>query len=74
MFKLNKVSIALITSGAMAYTGSLAAEEAQVNKAAEVEEQVIEVIEVTGFRRSLIESLNQSAFQIRYLSKLPLMI
>ncbi len=62
MFKLNKVSIALITSGAMAYTGLLAAEEAQVNKAAEVEEQVIEVIEVTGFRRSLIESLNQKRF------------
>ncbi|MGJ8693441.1 MAG: TonB-dependent receptor [Thalassotalea sp.] len=61
MFKLNKVSIALISSGVIAFSGSLAAQEAQAKKSA-ADEQVVEVIEVTGFRRSLIESLNQKRF------------
>lgn len=61
MFKLNKVSLAFISSGAIAFSGSLYAQDAEANNAKAAEEAV-EVIEVTGFRRSLIESLNQKRF------------
>lgn len=66
-FKLSNVTLAMMTSGLIAYSGALYAQE---DNQAEVAEQVenievaekMEVIEVTGFRRSLIQSINQKRF------------
>ncbi len=54
-FKPNKVTLALVSSGLMALSAPVfAAEEVEISKA----EQEIEVIEVKGFRRSVVESIN----------------
>jgi len=60
-FKPSKVTLAMLSSGLIAYSGALYAQEASQTQEKDVEEE-IEVIEVTGFRRSLIESLNQKRF------------
>lgn len=56
-FKPSKMTLALLSSGLMALsTASFAAEEA---KAAEkTAEEEVEVIQVTGFRKSVVESIN----------------
>jgi iron complex outermembrane receptor protein len=56
-FKPSKMTLALLSSGLMALsTASFAAEEAKAaDKSAEEE---VEVIKVTGFRRSVVESIN----------------
>ena len=56
-FKPSKMTLALLSSGLMALsTASFAAEEAKAaDKSAEEE---VEVIQVTGFRRSVVESIN----------------
>ena len=58
-FKFSNVTLAMISSGLIAYSGALYAQEYNQTK-----EQAddIEVIEVTGFRRSLIQSINQKRF------------
>jgi TonB-dependent receptor len=64
-FKPSKVTLAMLSSGLIAYSGALYAQEDnktqdKTQDKSAVEE--IEVISVTGFRRSLIESLNQKRF------------
>ncbi|WP_076418249.1 TonB-dependent receptor [Colwellia sp. UCD-KL20] len=72
-FKPNKLTLAMISSGLLAYSGALYAQESNQNQeqlTKEVETKKIkvneaeqtEVIEVTGFRRSLIQSINQKRF------------
>jgi TonB-dependent receptor len=66
-FKPSKLSIALLSCGFMMSSGGIYAQEAVESTPKEVDEQdktakEIEVIEVTGFRRSLIESINQKRF------------
>jgi iron complex outermembrane receptor protein len=58
-FKFSNVTLAMISSGLIAYSGALYAQEDNQTK-----EQAddIEVIEVKGFRRSLIQSINQKRF------------
>ena len=60
-FKLSNLTLALLSSGLIACSGALYAQEDSQTK---TQEQVddIEVIEVTGFRRSLIQSINQKRF------------
>ncbi|NQZ23381.1 MAG: TonB-dependent receptor [Colwellia sp.] len=68
-FKPSKLSIALLSCGFMMSSGLIYAQEA-VETTSQPEkvgvknnaEPKIEVIEVTGFRRSLIESINQKRF------------
>ena len=68
-FKPSKLSIALLSCGFMMSSGLIYAQEA-VETSSQPEQvgvknnadQKIEVIEVTGFRRSLIESINQKRF------------
>ena len=56
-FKPSKLTLALLSSGLMALsTASFAAEEAK--SAEKIAEEVVEVIQVTGFRKSLVESIN----------------
>ncbi|MCP4322952.1 MAG: TonB-dependent receptor [Alteromonadales bacterium] len=55
-FKPSKMTLALLSSGLMALsTASFAAEEA---KATEKIAEEVEVIQVTGFRKSVVESIN----------------
>jgi iron complex outermembrane receptor protein len=68
-FKPSKLSIALLSCGFMMSSGALYAQEtvetiAEPEKVdiKDIEKQEIEVIEVTGFRRSLIGSINQKRF------------
>ncbi|MBA6391895.1 TonB-dependent receptor [Colwellia sp. BRX10-3] len=58
-FKPSRVTLALLSSGFMALSMPLLAEE---TAAKEVSEQEVEVIEVKGFRGSLIESINKKRF------------
>ncbi|WP_394176850.1 TonB-dependent receptor [Thalassotalea litorea] len=59
-FKPNKVALALVSTGLMAMSSvSFAAEEATAEQQAE---QEVEVIEVTGFRRSVVESMNTKRY------------
>lgn len=60
-FKLSNVTLAIISSGLIAYSGALYAQEDNQTKEQEKVDN-IEVIEVTGFRRSLIQSINQKRF------------
>ena len=60
-FKLSNVTLAIISSGLIAYSGALYAQEDNQTKEQEKTDN-IEVIEVTGFRRSLIQSINQKRF------------
>jgi iron complex outermembrane receptor protein len=56
-FKPSKMTLALLSSGFIALsTPTLAAEEAQASKKKAEEE--VEVIQVTGFRKSIVESIN----------------
>ena len=56
-FKPSKLSLALLSSGMIALsTSALAAEEAQ--SAEKKAEEEVEVIQVTGFRKSVVESIN----------------
>ncbi|MBA6389216.1 TonB-dependent receptor [Colwellia sp. BRX10-3] len=66
-FKLSNVTLAMMTSGLIAYSGALYAQEDNQKEVAEQVENIevpekMEVIEVTGFRRSLIQSINQKRF------------
>ncbi|TRX58066.1 TonB-dependent receptor [Thalassomonas sp. M1454] len=61
-FKPNKLTIALLSSGLMSMSAAaFAAEEVQAEAVAVAEEEV-EVIEVTGFRRSLVQSMNTKRY------------
>jgi len=60
-FKLSNVTLALLSSGLIAYSGALYAQEDNQTEEQEKTDN-IEVIEVTGFRRSLIQSINQKRF------------
>ena len=60
-FKLSTVTLAMISSGLIVCSGALYAQEGNQTKEQE-EIENIEVIEVTGFRRSLIQSINQKRF------------
>ncbi|MBU2893702.1 TonB-dependent receptor [Colwellia sp. D2M02] len=56
-FKPSKMSLALLSSGLMALSAtSFAAEEAKSQE--EKAEEAVEVIQVKGFRKSLVESIN----------------
>jgi len=56
-FKPSKVTLALLSSGLIALSApTLAAEEAQA--AEKKAEEEVEVIQVTGFRKSVVESIN----------------
>ncbi|WP_394173014.1 TonB-dependent receptor [Thalassotalea litorea] len=58
MFNLSKVTLALMASGALAFSAQTYAQQAE-NASQEPNEDDIEVIEVTGFKSSLIKSINQ---------------
>ncbi len=58
-FKPSRVTLALLSSGFMALSMPALAEEAKDKKA---DDQQIEVIEVKGFRGSLIESINTKRY------------
>ncbi|TKB46385.1 TonB-dependent receptor [Thalassotalea mangrovi] len=58
MFNFSKVTLALMASGVLAISAQTYAQEAE-NSTAETNEDDIEVIEVTGFKSSLIKSINQ---------------
>ena len=60
-FKPSKHTLAMISCGLLTFPGAIYAQEVDEKEAESVEEQ-IEVIEVTGFRRSLIDSINQKRF------------
>lgn len=60
-FKLSNVTLAMISCGLIVCSGALYAQEDNQTKEQE-EIENIEVIEVTGFRRSLIQSINQKRF------------
>ena len=68
-FKPSKLSIALLSCGFMMSSGALYAQEtvktiAEPEKVGvkDIDEEKIEVIQVTGFRGSLIGSINQKRF------------
>ena len=59
-FKPNKLTIALLSSGLMSMSAvAFAAEEVEAEVTADEE---VEVIEVTGFRRSVVESMNTKRY------------
>ncbi|WOH36317.1 TonB-dependent receptor [Thalassotalea fonticola] len=59
-FKPSKLTMALLSGGLLSMSSiALAAEEATAEQQAEEE---VEVIEVTGFRRSLVESMNTKRY------------
>ena len=58
-FKPSKVTLALLSSGVMALSAAAYAEEATEKKTAE---QEVEVIQITGFRGSIIESINTKRY------------
>jgi len=60
-FKPSSVTLAMISSGLIAYSGALYAQEDNQTEEKKATNN-IEVIEVTGFRRSLIQSINQKRF------------
>ena len=60
-FKPSKLTLAMISCGLLTFPGAIYAQEVDDKDVESVEEQ-IEVIEVTGFRRSLIDSINQKRF------------
>ena len=60
-FKPSRVTLALLSSGFMALSLPVLAEEA-VDEKAKAEEKQIEVIEVKGFRGSIIESINTKRY------------
>ncbi len=60
-FKPSRVTLALLSSGFMALSMPALAEEA-TDKKAKADEKQIEVIEIKGFRGSLIESINTKRF------------
>ncbi|SET63231.1 TonB-dependent receptor [Thalassotalea agarivorans] len=72
MFSLNKVTLALVASGCLMCSTASFAQEEQTPPASSNEDSVVEsrdsandeveVIEVTGFKSSLIKSLNQKRF------------
>ena len=56
-FKPSKMTLALLSSGFIALsTPTIAAEEAQAST--KKDEDEVEVIQVTGFRKSVVESIN----------------
>jgi TonB-dependent receptor len=59
--KPNKLTLAMISCGLLTFSGAITAQEVD-DKEEESAESQIEVIEVTGFRRSLIDSINQKRF------------
>lgn len=59
--KPNKLTLAMISCGLLTFSGAIIAQEVD-DKEEESAESQIEVIEVTGFRRSLIDSINQKRF------------
>ncbi len=59
-FKPSKLTLAMFSCGLIAYSGALYAQEGEQTKEQQADE--VEVIEVTGFRRSLIQSINQKRF------------
>ncbi len=60
-FKPSRVTLALLSSGFMALSLPVLAEET-VDEKAKAEEKQIEVIEVKGFRGSIIESINTKRY------------
>ena len=58
-FKPSKVTMALLSSGLLAVSSPYVAAQQDEQKKAE---QDVEVIEVTGFRRSVVESINAKRF------------
>jgi len=70
--KPSKVTLAMLSCGLLAYSGAIYAQDSeQISKpkkdepsqlSTQEKEDAIEVIEIKGFRRSLIESLNQKRF------------
>ena len=61
-FKPNSITAALISSGMLLSSGIAYAQEAQEQQEQQAEEQQVEVIEVSGFRGSVIESINTKRF------------
>lgn len=62
-FKPSQLTLAMLSCGFIAFSGASYAQEEQKTQVQEIsQEEEIEVIEVTGFSRSLIESLNQKRF------------
>lgn len=59
--KPNKLTLAMISCGLLTFSGAITAQEVD-DKEEESAESQIEIIEVTGFRRSLIDSINQKRF------------
>lgn len=60
-FKPSKLTLAMLSCGLIAFSGATYAQENEEVKKQQAEED-IEVIEVTGFRKSLIQSINQKRF------------
>jgi iron complex outermembrane receptor protein len=60
-FKASKMTLALLSSGLMAASLPIYAAE-QDNKTVKELEKEVEVIKVTGFRRSVVESINAKRF------------
>jgi len=60
-FTPNKLTLAMLSCGLLALSGNVYAEEAKKAEEKKADEE-IEVIQITGFRRSVIESLNQKRF------------
>ncbi len=61
-FKPSKVTLALLSSGLIAASASSFAAEVEAEKDKKIQEEQIEVIEVTGLRGSLIKSINTKRF------------
>ena len=61
-FKPNSITAALISSGMLLSSGVVLAQEAQQQTDQQAEEQQVEVIEVSGFRGSIVESINTKRF------------
>jgi len=59
--KPNKLTMAMISCGLLTFAGASYAQEVNEKEENNAEEQ-IEVIQITGFRRSLFESINQKRF------------
>lgn len=60
-FKPSKLTLAMLSCGLIAYSGATYAEESKEDQKQQAQEEM-EVIEVTGFRKSLIQSINQKRF------------
>ncbi len=60
-FKPSKVTLALLSTGLMAFAAPMYAAEQDENEKESIQKD-IEVIKVTGFRRSVVESINAKRF------------